>query len=492
MVDNEVDSARERWARLRFSIVGPLLAAPPGPGELREGLTWLSEKSWHHPITGAPVRFGVSTIERWYYTALNAKHDPVGALRPRLRQDTGKPRRLSEALRQALQIQYQAHPGWSYKLHYDNLAVGVAEDATQSPLPSYATVRRYMKTQGLLKQRRTRAQHTPGREAAERRRQRLEVRSFEAEYVHALWHLDFHHGSRKVLTSQGRWVTPLLLGVLDDRSRLACHLQWYLEETAECLVHGLCQAFQKRALPRALMTDNGSAMIAEEVREGLHTLGILHETTLPYSPYQNAKQEVFWAGVEGRLMAMLEGVQELTVELLNEATQAWVEREYHRTLHSELGCTPLERYLAGPDVGRESPGSEDLRRAFRATVSRTQRRSDGTISLAGRRFEIPSRYCHLERVRICYARWDLRTLELIDGRSGAILCALYPVDKSANAAGLRRRLDPVTHEHLDTTTPAPGIAPLLRKLMADYAATGLPPAYLPTPHLNENDPGPTE
>jgi hypothetical protein len=37
---------------------------------------------------------------------------------------------------------------------------------------------------------------------------------------------------------------PLLLGVLDDRSRLTCHVQWYLEETAECLVHGLCQVFQ--------------------------------------------------------------------------------------------------------------------------------------------------------------------------------------------------------------------------------------------------------
>ena len=27
--------------------------------------------------------------------------------------------------------------------------------------------------------------------------------------------------------------------------------------------------------------------------------------------------------------------------------------------------------------------------------------------------------------------------------------------------------------------PEPGIAPLLEKLMAEYAATGLPPAYLP-------------
>jgi putative transposase len=40
------------------------------------------------------------------------------------------------------------------------------------------------------------------------------VRSFEADYVHGLWHLDFHHGSRKVITREGRWVTPVLLGVL--------------------------------------------------------------------------------------------------------------------------------------------------------------------------------------------------------------------------------------------------------------------------------------
>jgi putative transposase len=149
----------------------------------------------------------------------------------------------------------------------------------------------------------------------------------------ALWHLDFHHGSHKVLTRSGQWITPLVLGVIDDHSRLVCHLQWYLDETAESLVHGLCQAFQKRGLPRALMTDNGAAMQADEFRQGLHTLSILHETTLPYSPYQNAKQESFWATLEGRLMAMLEGVTELTLQRLNEITQAWVEQEKCCTQH---------------------------------------------------------------------------------------------------------------------------------------------------------------
>ncbi len=40
----------------------------------------------------------------------------------------------------------------------------------------------------------------------------------------------------------------------------------------------------------------------------LGRLGITHATTLPYSPYQNGKQEAFWGQVEGRLLAMLEGV----------------------------------------------------------------------------------------------------------------------------------------------------------------------------------------
>src|SRR5207249_7516511 len=98
----------------------------------------------------------------------------------------------------------------------------------------------------------------------EHRIETREIRSYESQYVNALWHLDFQHGSLRVLLDKGRWVYPLLLGIIDDHSRLCCHAQWYLAEGAEELCHGLCQALQKRALPRALMSDNGSAMLAAE------------------------------------------------------------------------------------------------------------------------------------------------------------------------------------------------------------------------------------
>jgi putative transposase len=100
-----------------------------------------------------------------------------------------------------------------------------------------------------------------------------------------------------------------------------------------------------------------------------------------------------------------------------------------------LAVEPFSRHAAycnGSTIG-EPPG----------TLLRLQRRSDGAVSLAGQRFEIPSRYRHLGTVSLRYARWDL------------------------------------------TPLPPSGMAPLLAQCIADYAATGLPPAYLPH-HDQEN------
>lgn len=465
------------WAHLRFSIVGPLLAAPPAPGELHQELERLSAKSWQHPVTRRPVRFGVSTIERWYYSARGSE-DPVQVLRRKPRRDRGLQLAVGGKLAEALGQQYREHPSWSYQLHLDNLAARSVKEPELGPMPSYASLRRYMVSHRLLRRRRKpKRDLSAGERSAEERLENREIRSYESEYVGGLWHLDFHQGSLKILTAEGEWVRPILLAVIDDRSRLVCHAQWYLRETAENLIHGLGQAFCKRGLPRSLMTDNGSAMLADETTQGLGRLSILHETTLPYSPYQNGKQEVFWVQIEGRLLAMLEGEPRLTLALLNTATQAWAEMEYQRKVHSETGQTPLDRWLGGPSVSRDCPGVDELQLAFTARQMRTQRKSDGTISVEGTRFEVSSRYRHLPRLTIRYAKWDLRHVWLMDESAGVALERLSPLDKVKNAEGVRRAIQ--AEPGPESPDDPPGIAPLLRDLMAEYAATGLPPAYLP-------------
>src|SRR3990170_673256 len=128
---------RDRWARLRFAIIGPLLAAPPAPGELRTALGALAAKAWRHPFTGLEIRFGVSTLERWFYAAKNTA-DPVQALRNQVRRDIGRFPSLSAEAVQALTTQYREHPGWTAQLPHDNLRVTLA--AAGAKCPSYPSV----------------------------------------------------------------------------------------------------------------------------------------------------------------------------------------------------------------------------------------------------------------------------------------------------------------------------------------------------------------
>lgn len=135
-------------------------------------------------------------MERWYYKVRSVR-DPVGVLKRQVRADKGK-QHLSDELRDELRQQHEDHASWAYKLHRDNLIV-TAEQKKLGPVPSCATVRRFMHASGLFKQRR----RGKGGSRAERRHASHESRSYEVAYVHGLGHLDFHECSRALVTPRG-------------------------------------------------------------------------------------------------------------------------------------------------------------------------------------------------------------------------------------------------------------------------------------------------
>ncbi len=481
----EERSSSEAWAHFRFAAVGPLLAAPPRDGDLQGALADLAATEWTHPISGELVTFGLSTIQRWYYAA-RERPDPVRRLARTPRKDAGRFIAISEEVGELLRVQYKEHPGWTYLLHADNIAALCRGAEELGDVPSYSTVRRYMKAKGLIRRSGRRGiRPRPGDEAptfVDR-----EVRSFEMEHVNALWHLDFHTGKKKVLMQNGVWVKPILLAILDDCSRLCCHAQWYLQGDTCSLVQGYCQAIQKRGLPREQLNDNGGPMTSAEFVEGLKRLGIEPRRTLRRAPHQNGKQENWFGRVEGRLIPMLESVKNLSLRHLNEATQAWVEGEYNRKIHSEIGETPMDRFLTRENVTRDSPSTEELRSAFRMDVRRTIRRSDATVSIEGTRLEIPAHLRNLKRLRVRYARFDLGYVHIVDDRTGDAIVRIYPLDKERNADGRRRVMKPIAIDEDDTSREG-DVAPLMKELMANYAATGLPFAYIPM----DEDPYPSD
>ena len=482
----------QRWAQVRFAIVGTLLARTPARGALRDQLMALSSQIWNHPVSNMPVRFSFGSIRRWYYAA-RAQQDPTRALSRSPRRDSGVSRRLDAAIIAALHASFGDQASWSYLLHYDNLIAGMSSEK-QATAPSYATVRRFMRRHGLIPRHHPADRHdTPGARATRERFGRLEVRQFEHTHTHALWHIDAHHGSL-ALSHSGQMQRPALIAILDDHSRFICHAQWFWREETASAAHALSQAIAKRGLPRMLLSDNGGPFVAAEIRHGLHRLGVLHETTLCYAPNQNGKMEVFWGQVEGRLLAMLRREHDLDLYRLNELTQAWIEHDYHRRLHAGIRATPLERFQCAPHAGRVAPPSTVLTHAFTRRESRQQRRSDGSISLSGKRFEIPSRYRHLSTVMIRYATWDLDHVFLTHAETDAILERLWPVDIHANASGVRRELsEPAVPAATPVPGGSPGLPPLLQAALTAARATGLPPAFISvddTPSLPTPTPPP--
>jgi hypothetical protein len=80
-------------------------------------------------------------------------------------------------------------------------------------------VRRYLRAQGLRRVPHHRHRATAGTEAAERRLAEREVRSYELAYVNALWHADFHVGSRRVLTPRDGWSDACLCSAFSMTAR---------------------------------------------------------------------------------------------------------------------------------------------------------------------------------------------------------------------------------------------------------------------------------
>lgn len=216
------------WARFRFSVIGPLLSAPPPGGELQAAFQALAEKVWTHPVSGENVRYSARTIETWYYKAKNARDDdPVRALQRNLRKDAGQVF-LNSPLAQHLRAQYHDHPHWTYQLHYDNLASAAQNDPSLGPLCSYSTVKRYMQTNGMLRKRRQ-PKGRPGEVLARQRRENREVRSYESEYTGSLWHLDS-------ITGHSRCSPEMAAG--SDQSHWA---SWMTIRVCVVICSGICR-----------------------------------------------------------------------------------------------------------------------------------------------------------------------------------------------------------------------------------------------------------
>ena len=448
--DDHAPSARVRWARLRFQILGPLLAAPADDGELKARIEELAAAPVATPAP--PARRSASRSR----PSSAGGTSPRGAERSARRARTQGPRRTPAPTRASRprarrgdRAPAREHPRWTFQLHHDNLVALAREDPRLGPVPGYATVCRYMKEQGLL----ARPQAPPSRAA-----RRRAVRAARDALVRG------HSRPRPLAPGLPRGLArpsspptasgkkPQLLGILDDRSRLCCHLQWYLDETAEALIHGLSQAFHKRGLP-ARSADRQRRRHARRRdrrrpraprHRPSHDAAVLARAKRKAGVVLGADRRAPPAHARGRARPLPRAAQHRHAGLGRAGVPpqgALRDQARPRSRATCAGPPSVARAPAPtPCAARSAPRS-------RATSAAATAPSPSRAS-ASRSPPPTAPSCSL-RLRV--ARWDLSSVDLVDPRSGEHLATLLPLDKARNAERVRRVVAPRRAERARAT-----------------------------------------
>jgi putative transposase len=208
---------------------------------------------------------------------------------------------------------------------------------------------------------------------------------FEAERPNELWVADALHGP-VVATERGGQVKrkAICFAILDDHSRLVVGAAFEPAETELRLERTLRAALQSRGVPEALYVDNGSPFASAQLQRACAVLGIRLIHSRPGRPQGRGKIERFFRTLREQFLSEAERKEDLSLPELNRLLRAWLERSYHRRVHTETKEPPAVRFASARP---RYVGDEELREAFLWSVARTVSKT-ATVSLHGNRYEV--------------------------------------------------------------------------------------------------------
>jgi len=308
---------------------------------------------------------------------LEAADGDVRALAYRRRHPA--PNRLSEAVRAAAREVQAAHPGWSAGAVWEEL-----EARGQEPLPGVRTLSRWLGTWRA----------GPGATRPK------PARRFEAARALDLVQMD---------TTSGQWLDgrrmAYVIVLLDDYSRAILAAR---AVTADSSAHNLAvleQAVLGYGVPRVLYSDNGSIFRTTRY-EGSRFYVYSPEVLAGEAPTQFARAVgelgtvlLTHSGGNARAKGKLERWNRFfqervladgphpSIEVLDAALQAWVERYNTRHRHRVIGCAPAARLLG--HAPRTLPAGARPLRDICALLETRKVAKDHTISLDGVPYALP-------------------------------------------------------------------------------------------------------
>jgi len=245
---------------------------------------------------------------------------------------------------------------------------------------------------------------------------------FERKRRNDLFQADIKYGP--LLTINGGRKKTYLLTIIDDKTRMIMHAEFYSSQRLPILEDCFRKALLKFGKPSDILVDNGKIFVSKWFKLACARLGIRHIAAKPYSAQTKGKCEKYHQRVDEFLGEF--GLEpEKTLPELNRKFSVWLDEGYIHDPHDALKQeerdphtgeilhsrerTPYQAYTEDPAKVRYV-SSLECRDAFLWEEQRTVDKS-GCIKLAGMVFDVGVALIR-RRVDVRYDPFDLSVIEV--------------------------------------------------------------------------------
>lgn len=355
---------RENIALKRFSLISPVLNSQVD-----------SQKLYFEKICSEPIQmpyyglrvYSPKTLASWLN---DYRKSGIDGLKPGFRADRGKSRKVSPELADLIREKRVQMPRISSIMLYEEL---VRQGVILPEKLSQATFYRFLAANKDL------ASGKDGQSSSEK-----DLKRFSHQFVNELWQTDIMFGPYIKMGKSKK--QTFLLTFLDDASRLVCAAQFWDTQNFAALRATLKDAILKRGIPKLLYTDNGKVYRNGQLALICASLGCSLIHTEPFTPNSKGKIERFFQTVRQRFLTKIDPTSIKSVEELNLRFWQWLEEDYQRKIHSAIGMSPLDFFMAQANHVKLFSNPQGLDELFLLRVARKVNH-DATLSVETVLFE---------------------------------------------------------------------------------------------------------
>jgi transposase len=358
---------RKEIADFRYSVIAELCNPYLSEEEKKNLLKEKTQRQYDIPGS-IKTRVTAETLRNWM-----RKYKQYGkeGLLPKQREDRGRPRSFSDTEAESISKMLEEKP----ELTVSSVVKKLKREGVIKSEISSSALSRFVRANNLTKN------------------QRIKIKDDKAQLRFAFEdplecvQADAMHGFA-IPDGKDKKKKAILLAFIDDATRRILYGRFAFSEKSLLFEDGIRHILKSHGRIGRLYVDNGSTFVSNQTKRILQTLSIHIIHSKPYRPQGRGKIERFFRTVRQSFLNLLEQEDIKSLDQLNTLFSAWLETEYHREVHSSLGITPLDAWLAGSDKIKHMDPFIDIDSIFLHQISRKVYK-DSIVSVNGTAFEVP-------------------------------------------------------------------------------------------------------